>query len=98
MKPKIGIRPTVDGRWGGVRESLEGKTRAMAEAAKALIEANVRYKDGSHVECVISPFSIGGAAEAAKCTEYFLKENVCASLAVAPLEVLQRRLSAQSIF
>lgn len=25
MKPKIGIRPTIDGRWGGVRESLEEK-------------------------------------------------------------------------
>ena len=24
--PKIGIRPTIDGRQGGVRESLEDKT------------------------------------------------------------------------
>ena len=23
--PKIGIRPVIDGRWGGVRESLEEK-------------------------------------------------------------------------
>ena len=38
MKPRIGIRPTIDGRWGGVRESLEEKTMAMANAAKELIE------------------------------------------------------------
>ena len=24
--PKIGIRPVIDGRWGGVRESLEVQT------------------------------------------------------------------------
>ncbi len=29
LKPKIGIRPTIDGRWGGVREGLEAKTMAM---------------------------------------------------------------------
>ena len=29
--PKIGIRPTIDGRQGGVRESLEEKTMAMAQ-------------------------------------------------------------------
>ena len=34
MKPKIGIRPTIDGHWGGVIESLEEKTMAMANAAK----------------------------------------------------------------
>ncbi len=30
LKPKIGIRPVIDGRWGGVRESLEEKTMNMA--------------------------------------------------------------------
>ncbi len=29
--PKIGIRPTIDGRWGGVRESLEEQTMNMAK-------------------------------------------------------------------
>ena len=75
VKPKIGIRPTIDGRWGGVRESLEAKTMAMANAAKALIEANVHYQDGTNVECVISPCTIGGGAEAAKCAEYNLPAN-----------------------
>ena len=28
--PKVGIRPTIDGRYGGVRESLEDQTMAMA--------------------------------------------------------------------
>ena len=34
LYPKIGIRPTIDGRWGGVRESLEDQTMAMARNAK----------------------------------------------------------------
>ena len=37
LYPKIGIRPTIDGRWGGIRESLEEQTMAMAHSAKALI-------------------------------------------------------------
>ena len=37
-KPKIGIRPVIDGRWGGVRESLENQTMNMAKAAAKLIE------------------------------------------------------------
>ncbi|MDD6734708.1 MAG: L-fucose isomerase, partial [Clostridiales bacterium] len=84
MKPKIGIRPTIDGRWGGVRESLEEKTMAMAMAAKKLIEENVRYQDGTPAECVISPTTIGGGAEAAKCSEFFATQNICASLTVTP--------------
>ena len=31
--PKIGIRPVIDGRWGGVRESLEAQTMGMATMA-----------------------------------------------------------------
>ena len=54
MKPKIGIRPTIDGRWGGVRESLEEKTMAMAKAAKELIEKNVHYQDGIRTERLLS--------------------------------------------
>lgn len=84
MKPRIGIRPTIDGRWGGVRESLEEKTMAMAMAAKELIESNVHYQDGTPVECVISPCTIGSGAEAAKCNDYFSTQNVCATLAVTP--------------
>ena len=77
-KPKIGIRPIIDGRWGGVRESLEEKTMAMAQASKQLIEENVFYTDGTPMECVVSPCTIGGGAEAAKCADYFATQNVCA--------------------
>ncbi|OUQ41458.1 L-fucose isomerase [Gemmiger sp. An120] len=80
--PKIGIRPTIDGRWGGVRESLEEQTMAMARNAKALIEENLRYPDGTPVQCVIADTTIGGGAEAAACADKFTTENVVATLTV----------------
>jgi len=84
MKAKIGIRPTIDGRWGGIREGLEEQTRQMAKEAKKLIEENVFYADGSKAEVVISPCTIGGGREAAICDEYFQTENVTATLTVTP--------------
>jgi L-fucose isomerase len=82
--PRIGIRPTIDGRWFGVRESLEKQTMGMAQAAKKLIESNLSYPDGAPVQCVISPTTIGGGAEAAVCAEYFETQNVTATLTVTP--------------
>ncbi|HEX3076564.1 MAG TPA: L-fucose isomerase [Lachnospiraceae bacterium] len=82
--PKIGIRPTIDGRWGGVRESLEGQTMSMAKAAAELISSNLHYPDGTPVQCVISDTTIGGGAEAARCAEQFATEKVCATLTVTP--------------
>ena len=73
--PKIGIRPVIDGRWGGVRESLEDQTMGMAKAAAKLISENVCYPDGTPVQCVVSNTTIGGGAEAAKCEEQFSTEN-----------------------
>ena len=84
MKMKIGIRPIIDGRWGGVRESLENKTAEMAKKAALLITENVRYSDGSKVQCVIADGTIGGGAEAAACAEKFSRENVVATLSVTP--------------
>lgn len=84
MKCKIGIRPTIDARQGGVREGLEEQTVLLAQRAKRLIEQNVRYSDSSPAEVVISPCTIGGGAEAAQCAEYFSRENVCATLTVTP--------------
>ncbi|MDR0518520.1 MAG: L-fucose isomerase [Clostridiales Family XIII bacterium] len=83
---KIGIRPTIDGREGsqGVRQSLESQTMGMAAAAKELIEANVRDRDGNSVECVIADSTIGGVAEAAACRDKFEREGVCATLTVTP--------------
>ena len=40
--PKIGIRPTIDGRQGGVRESLEEKTMNLAKAVAELISSNLK--------------------------------------------------------
>ena len=84
LYPKIGIRPVIDGRWGGVRESLEVQTMGMAEAAAKLISENLKYHDGTPVQCVISDTTIGGGAEAAMCEEQFSKENVVATLSVTP--------------
>lgn len=83
-RPKIGIRPVIDGRWGGVRESLENQTMNMAKAAAKLIEENLYYQDGAKAECVIGCTTIGGGAEAAKVAEQFGKENVVATLSVTP--------------
>ena len=63
--PKVGIRPTIDGRLGGVRESLEVQTMTMAKAVAELLEANLRHANGLAVECVIADSCIGGVAEAA---------------------------------
>ena len=82
--PKIGIRPVIDGRWGGVRESLEDQTMGMARAAAKLITTRLRYPDGTPVQCVIAEGTIGGGAEAAACAEQFSKENVTATLSVTP--------------
>lgn len=84
MKPRIGIRPCIDGRWMGVRESTEEQTMSMALAAKQLIEGNLTYLDGTPVECVISDCTIGGGKEAAKCAEKFALLNVTATLSVTP--------------
>ena len=84
MRARIGIRPTIDGRWGGIREGLEEQTMGMANAAKALIEQNVFYADGAPCEVVVSPCTIGGGAEAARCAEYFRQQNVVATLSVTP--------------
>ena len=74
MKPRIGIRPTIDGRWGGVRESLEEKTMNLAKAVAELISNNLKNGDGSPVECVIADSTIGRVAESAACAKNFVKK------------------------
>ena len=82
--PKIGIRPVIDGRWGGVREGLEQQTMNMAKNAAALIAEHLRYPDGTPVQCVIGCTTIGGGAEAAAVERQFSTENVVATLSVTP--------------
>ena len=81
--PKIGIRPTIDGRRKGIRESLEVQTMNMAKAAAELI-GTLKYPNGKPVECVIADTTIGGVNEAAACAAKFAKENVTATLTVTP--------------
>lgn len=80
--PKIGIRPTIDGRQGGVRESLEGKTMALAQAVADLISSNLKYTDGTPVQCVIADSTIGRVAESAACATKFEHEGVGATITV----------------
>jgi len=82
--PKVGIRPVIDGRERGIRESLEEQTMNMARAAAQLIEANLRFPSGERVECVISETTIGGIADSARCADKFEREGVAVSLTVTP--------------
>lgn len=82
--PKIGIRPTIDGRYGGVRESLEDQVMGMAQRVAQLLQENLRHACGLPVEVVIADSCIGGFAEAAQCAEKFKRENVGVSLTVTP--------------
>ncbi|GAB3020002.1 L-fucose isomerase [Niabella terrae] len=82
--PRIGIRPIIDGRLGGIRESLEQTTMAMAKAVARLYENELRYPDGTPVQCVIADSTIGGVREAADCAAKFEAQNVGLSLSVTP--------------
>lgn len=82
--PKIGIRPTIDGRMGGVRESLENQTMNMAKSVVDLLTSTLRYPDGSPVQCVIADSTIGRVAESASCAEKFRREGVGITISVTP--------------
>ncbi|MBC9795727.1 L-fucose isomerase [Sinomicrobium sp. FJxs] len=82
--PRIGIRPVIDGRLGGIRESLEEKTMAMARTVAKLFKTELKYPDGKPVECVIADSCIGGIKEAVDCDKKFKAENVGVSLSVTP--------------
>ena len=84
LLPKVGIRPAIDGRLGGVRESLEKQTMDQAKAAAKLISSALRYPNGQPVDCVIADTCIGGVAEAAACAEKFAKAGAGLSLTVTP--------------
>ena len=82
--PKIGIRPVIDGRRKGIRESLEETTMNLARNVAAFYSENLRYPDGSPVACIIADTCIGGVKEAANCAEKFERANVGLSLSVTP--------------
>lgn len=80
--PKIGIRPAIDGRQGGVRESLEEKTMNLAKAVAGLISSNLKNGDGSPVGCVIADTTIGRVGESAACAAKFEREGVGSTITV----------------
>ena len=82
--PKIGIRPAIDGRRKGVRESLEKITLSMAKSVAKFLTDNLRHANGASVECVIADTCIGGVAEAAQTAEKFARTGVGVSLTVTP--------------
>lgn len=82
--PKVGIRPAIDGRRMGVRESLEEQTMSMARATAALISETLRHPSGEPVECVIADTCIAGLAESAACEDKFSRHNVGLTITVTP--------------
>ncbi len=82
--PRIGVRPVIDGRRNGVRESLEEQTMAMARRTAALLSAKLRHPSGETVECVIADTTIAGMAEAAACEAKFASANVGVTVSVTP--------------
>ena len=82
--PSIGIRPVIDGREEGIRESLESQTLDMAKAVASFLSQYLRFASGEDVKCVVPDFTIGGVADAARCAELFREQNVGVSLTVTP--------------
>ncbi|MDR1372906.1 MAG: L-fucose isomerase [Dysgonamonadaceae bacterium] len=82
--PKIGIRPTIDGRMGGVRESLEDQTMNIAQSVASLITSTLKYPDGTPVKCIIADTTIGRVAESAATAAKFAREGVGITITVTP--------------
>jgi len=82
--PKIGIRPVIDGRRKGVRESLEDQTMTLAKEASKFLSNSLKHSNGLPVECVISDTCIGGVAEAAQAADKFRREGVGLTITVTP--------------
>ncbi|MGP2410801.1 L-fucose isomerase [Yersinia sp. 2553 StPb PI] len=82
--PKIGIRPVIDGRRMGVRESLEEQTMKMARATAEFLQEVVHHPCGTPVECVIADTCIAGMAESAACDDKFSAQNIGLTITVTP--------------
>lgn len=82
--PKVGIRPIIDGRLGGIRESLEEFTMDLAKSVASMIEQELRHANGLPVECVLADSTIGGVKEAALTADKFRREGVGLTISVTP--------------
>ncbi|MEM9389087.1 MAG: L-fucose isomerase [Bacteroidota bacterium] len=82
--PKVGIRPVIDARLDGIRESLEDQTMNMAKNVASFIQERLKYPNGESVQCSISDHTIGRVSEAASCDEKFEREGVGLTITVTP--------------
>ena len=82
--PQIGIRPAIDGRREGIRESLEERTMGMALSLKSFLASRLRHPSGEPVECIVSNSCIGGVAESVRCEQQFREQNIGLSITVTP--------------
>jgi len=82
--PKIGVRPVIDGRRKGIRESLEQQTMDMAQRTADFLSGNLFYPDGQPVTCIIADTCIGGVTESAQTAEKFRLNGVGVSITVTP--------------
>ncbi len=82
--PKVGIRPVIDARLGGIRESLEEQTMTMARNVAQLITSSLKYYNGTHVQCIIADSTIGRVPETAACEDKFIREGVGLTITVTP--------------
>ena len=60
--PKVGIRPVIDARLEGIRESLEDQTMNMAKNVAQLISSTLKYPSGEQVECILETSTDPGTA------------------------------------
>lgn len=74
----------IDGRRGGIRESLEGITMQLAELVATFLSENLRHSNGLPVECVVADTCIGGVSEAARTAEKFTREGVGLTITITP--------------
>ena len=82
--PKIGIRPAIDGRRKGVRESLERQTLEMAQVGGAAPRSRSCATRTACRRVRDRRPCIGGVAEAAQTAAQFEREGVGVSLTVTP--------------
>lgn len=93
--PKVGIRPVVDGRRGGIREALEDPTMRQAKNVEKLLQESIQYPNGDSIQTVIAPTTIGGIREASETEKFFKKENVTITLTITkswayPMETMDQ--------
>ncbi|UMX85084.1 hypothetical protein MJ584_21920 [Klebsiella pneumoniae] len=85
--PKIGIRPVIDGRRMGVRESLEAQTSEHGESHRRAYQRETAVC--SLAACDVDT-RIAGMAESAACEEKFSSQNVGVNIHRHPLLVLRQ--------